>query len=102
MCRRAWVVDGYFSVPRSRFGCPPLAGERTLAVTALPKVQLTAFEDENLIQPGERYDPALPVSESQWFGWALKPATDEQIDEMVALGRQHAREWADRHSSEIV
>jgi len=95
-CRGAWCLDGYFSVPRSRFGCPPLAGERTLAITALPRVSLSAFAEDDVIQPGERYEPALPVGESTWFNWALTPASDEQIDAMVELGRQHARRWAER------
>ena len=101
MCRRALCLDGFFSVPRSRFGCPPLPGDRTLAVTALPKVGLSAFADEDLIQPGERYAPALPVESSSWFAWALEPATDEQLDAMVELGRQHARVWAEREQKTV-
>ena len=105
-CRRSWAIDGYFSVPRSRFGCPPLTGAQTLAVTCLPRISLSAFDAENVIQPGAlRYVSEgleLPVADSQWFRWALEPASDEQIDAMVDLGREHARCWAraqDRRSS---
>ena len=70
-----------------RFGCPPLPGAQTLAVTCLPRVSLSAFDAKNVIQPGAiRYVSEgleLPVADSQWFRWALEPAPDEQIDAMV-------------------
>ena len=98
-CRRSWVLDGFFSVERSRFGCPPLDCERTLAVTALPRVDLAAFDDEWTIQPGAPplvgAGLELPVSDSQWFKWALEPAEDSELEAMVALGRRHARRWHD-------
>lgn len=103
-CRGAWCLDGFFSVPRSRFGCPVLSEgvTRTLAVTALPKVSLSAFPDEDIIQPGRAgYAPALPVDDSKWFNWALTPAADEQLDAMVELGRQHARVWASRERDSL-
>ena len=98
-CRRSWALDGFFSVKRSRFGCPPLEGDHTLAVTALPKVGLKAFEEEWIIQPGAaplvEAGLDLPVSDSQWFKWALEPAGDAELEAMIALGKRHARRWHD-------
>ena len=90
VCRGSWCLDGFFSVPRARFGCPPLNAERMLVVTALPRVSVPAFRADEPIQPGERYEPALPVDSSEWFSWALKPAADDEIRGMVSLGRQNA------------
>lgn len=94
-CRNSLTLDGFFAVGRERFGCAPLDSERELAVTALPKVGLEAYDDINIIQPDRFEGLALPVSDSEWFQWALKPAPDEMIDKMVALGRSHAKRWRD-------
>ena len=89
------ALDGFFAVPRDRFGCPVLMGPpaRTLAVCCLPSVSLSAFSDADLIQPCGRDGTELPVSRSQWFNWALEPATDAELEDMVRLGREHALQW---------
>ena len=46
------------------------------------------------MQPGEGTRFPLGVEDAVWFERALKPATDAQLDEMVALGRAHAAAWA--------
>ncbi len=47
-----------------------------------------------LLQPGAGTRFPLGVEDAAWFERALKPATDAQLDEMVALGRAHAAAWA--------
>ena len=106
-CRGAWAVDGFFAVDLARFGCPVLPAQRTVAVTCLPTVDLTrAFAPSDIIQPGSSAAMGLPVRSSasvwsdevtaaEWFTWAVAPATDEQLKEMVALGKQHAALWAE-------
>ena len=32
------ATDGFFSVPRSRFGCPELDAEQTLKVVCIPSI----------------------------------------------------------------
>jgi hypothetical protein len=98
-CRNSLCADGFFSVPRARFGCPPLEGAtRSVAVSALPSVSLRgAFDDADIIQPGgPRFVEApLPLAASEWFSYALSPADDAVVDAMVSLGRTHAAMWAD-------
>lgn len=93
-CRGGLAVDGFFAVPRERFGCPPLPDDfKTIAVTALPRVKLQAFEGDALIQPGCRDGTSLPYSDASWFQYAMKPADDATVEDMIALGKQHARRW---------
>jgi hypothetical protein len=95
-CRGALCLDGFFAVSRDRFGCPPLDAERVVAVTALPRVTLPAFSQDNLIQPGPRFPTApLPTAdEAEWFSYAMAPADDPVVEQMVELGRTHAQLWA--------
>lgn len=103
-CRGQLALDGFFSVPRSRFGCPPLTGagglppERTVAVCCLPRVSLAAFAARDTIQPEQRAEYRLEVPEAQWFSWALEPATDAELAGMVRKGREHARAWLEADS----
>mmetsp|Transcript_50676 Transcript_50676/g.163683 ORF Transcript_50676/g.163683 Transcript_50676/m.163683 type:complete len:297 (+) Transcript_50676:141-1031(+) len=103
-CRGQLALDGFFSVPRSRFGCPPLTGagglppERTVAVCCLPRVSLAAFAARDTIQPERRAEYRLEVPEAQWFSWALEPATDAELAGMVRKGREHARAWLEADS----
>lgn len=92
-CRGAWAVDGFFAVGRERFGCPPLDAVREVAVTALPRVPVAAYGDDDLIQAGKRR--ALPISLDKWLRWAYTPALDAELEMLVDVGREHAREWAE-------
>jgi len=101
VCRGAWALDGYFAVGRDRFGCPPLPATRVVACSALPRVRLPAFGEADLIQPGRDDASAIPVDDAEWFGWALAPASDERLEEMVELGRRHARAWAAQNAGSL-
>ena len=43
----------------------------------------------------------LPVDADKWFGWALQPATDEELAEMACLGREHALRWLEDDQAEV-
>jgi hypothetical protein len=93
-CRGAWAVDGLFSIERPRYGCPPLPGDRAVAIVAL-KQKTTIFNTSDIIQPGQDgMDLPDDVSETQWDWWTAIAAPDEKIQTMIALGRDHARTWA--------
>lgn len=94
-CRNALCLDGFFAVSRARFGCPELDAERTLAITALPRVELPAFDGVDVIRPDGFTSAPLPLGNQEWFSYALAPAEDATIDEMVVLGRTHASIWAE-------
>ena len=102
-CRNALCLDGFFCVPRSRFGCPPLEAERTVAITALPKVKLDAFAASDLIQPGPRFPSApLPMSDGEWFSYAMNAADDQLVERMRSLGREHASLWAEEQPEQVL
>lgn len=92
-CRNSWAIDGLFAVEKERFGCPPLPGLRTVAVVA-PKPD-TNFDASDIIQPGQ---PGLEfpngVDDGTWLMWMLSPAPDDKIDEIIEIGKTHARKWA--------
>lgn len=95
-CRGAWTVDGLFSIEQERAGCPPLPGERSIAVVAVKQKQ-TLFDESDIIQPGqEGMELPADVSDLQWDWWTALPAPDERIYEMIALGHVHAKAWAAR------
>ena len=95
-CRGGLAIDGFFAVPRERFGCPPLPGDFwTIAITALPRVKLPAFRGLSLIQPGCRDGTTLPFSDATWFQYAMKPADDGTVERMIEIGKEHARLWVE-------
>lgn len=92
-CREAWAIDGLYATEESQYGCPPLNAERTVAIIALP--DRGDFNPSDVIQPG-RGGMELPdgVDSWQWDWWKMIPASNEKLDEMISLGKSHARRWA--------
>ena len=101
-CRGGLCLDGFFSVDRARFGCPPLECERQVAISALPRVSIDAFDAADIIQPAESRFPSapLPISDGEWFSYALNPAAPTLISDMVGLGRKHAVLWDEAQREE--
>jgi len=86
-------LDGFFALPRGRFGCPDLPAARTLAVCALPRISLD-FSAADTIQPGgPQYGLPAGTSDAEWFAWATSAAPEEQLDMMIELGERHADAW---------
>lgn len=106
-CRGQFALDGFFAVPRDRFGCPPLSGadglppDRTVAVCCLPHVRLEAFAQTDTIQPEQTEAYPLAFERSEWFSWALTPASDEELEAIVDCGREHARVWLEAQAREL-
>jgi len=103
-------LDGWFAVPRAQFGAPDLDGEaeRTLRLSALPRVSVSPGSG-GLIQPGQPVADApgaptyeLPMSDSNWFNWALRAAPEATLDEMRECGRRHAQMWLRQHAEQKV
>jgi hypothetical protein len=99
--RNSLATDGFFSLPRARFGCPPLPAKRTLNVVCLPSVS-SQFTDAELIQPGRGPVPPIPVEQSRWFGWALQAAADDELARTYRLGKEHAAAWVETHGVAIL
>lgn len=99
--RNSLATDGFFALPRSRFGCPALPADRTLNVVCLPAVS-SQFADAELIQPGRGVIPPLPVDHSRWFRWALQAAEDDELARIYSLGQEHAAAWMSTHGAAAV
>eukprot|EP00747_Dinoflagellata_sp_TGD_P099799 gnl/TRDRNA2_/TRDRNA2_167853_c1_seq7.p1 gnl/TRDRNA2_/TRDRNA2_167853_c1~~gnl/TRDRNA2_/TRDRNA2_167853_c1_seq7.p1 ORF type:complete len:448 (+),score=77.84 gnl/TRDRNA2_/TRDRNA2_167853_c1_seq7:58-1401(+) len=92
-CRDSWAIDGMFAVGEKRFGCPRLPADRTVAVIAGPNVE-NSFNVSDIIEPEQ---PGLELPENvreEWAWWTIYPAADEQLRQMTAVGKEHARKWA--------
>ena len=89
--RGGLALDGFFALPREQFGAPTLAARRTVVISALPRVRVAPRG--GLLQPGAGTRFALGVEDAAWFERAVKPASDDELDEMVVLGRAHAAAW---------
>lgn len=88
------VVDGYFTVPRDRLGCPDFAManvpvDRTITVSCFPheRIGLTASLPENRIGPSEEYDLG------KLLGIATEFSSRPLLTEMYELGWQDAETW---------
>ena len=81
------VVDGYFTVPRERFGCPELDVERTVAISVFPKdrIRLTAVED--CISPPEDSDLG------RLFALATESSSAEDLWRLYEMGWENAESW---------
>ena len=67
----------------------------------MPRVKLDAFAARDTIQPELTDAYGLGVSNSEWFKWALEPAPDAELADMVSRGREHARAWLEDDSSRV-
>jgi len=102
------VVDGYFAVPRERFGCPDfdlmledteliedddkkslqLLPNRTVAISVFPadKIGLTAFDKNDVISPSSSEDI------ERLFRIATKSTSREELTFAYELGWKNAEE----------
>lgn len=94
------VVDGYFTVPRERFGCPDFAAhgvevERTVAISVFPRaiVGMTAFDADDCISPSEEEESN---SIERLIRIATKPSSKEELIGVYEAGWKDAEEWCGR------
>eukprot|EP00590_Aulacoseira_subarctica_P005649 CAMPEP_0172429132 /NCGR_PEP_ID=MMETSP1064-20121228/49211_1 /TAXON_ID=202472 /ORGANISM="Aulacoseira subarctica , Strain CCAP 1002/5" /LENGTH=333 /DNA_ID=CAMNT_0013174335 /DNA_START=8 /DNA_END=1009 /DNA_ORIENTATION=- len=95
------VVDGFFTVPRQRFGCPifpPHSGvDREVTVSVFPHdtIGLTASEPHNQISPilEEGEDSATLLQ--MLFQAAVNPSTAREHERIFERGYRDAIRWAD-------
>ena len=88
------VVDGFFAVPRERFGCPDfeMAGvevDRTISISVFPheKIRLTAFDPDDQISPSEDVDL------ERLFRIATQSTSREDLTWAYELGWQDAENF---------
>lgn len=92
------IVDGYFTVPRDRFGCPIFPPEsqvdRIVTVSVFPHemIGLTASEKRDKISPQVcKMDPSAQLS--RLFTRATKVSSEKICWEMYEEGFRDAEQW---------
>lgn len=98
------VVDGFFTVPRSSFGCPDfrMAGidlDRVVTVSPFPKesIGLDASTRENCISPEEKGGDQL----SQLFRLATQPTSRGELTAVYHNGWADAERWFREHGKNV-
>lgn len=96
------LVDGYFTVPRDRFGCPifpPEANvdrEITLSVFPHESIGLTASQIQDQISPAKcAKDPTDQLQ--RLLKIATSPSSAETHKEMYRCGQEDALRWIEQH-----
>eukprot|EP00980_Cylindrotheca_fusiformis_P027599 scaffold21455_cov116-Cylindrotheca_fusiformis.AAC.16 len=89
------MVDGFFSVPRDRLGCPIFEGvDRTVAISVFPKstVGLEAFDENDCISPSS--EDGLPMTDL--IRLATQASSREELTKVYESGYQDAAAWFSR------
>ncbi|CAJ1932517.1 unnamed protein product [Cylindrotheca closterium] len=120
------MVDGFFSVPRARFGCPdfePYLGDpkgqeqeddggtvvngkennkkpdRTIAISVFPKdmIGMEAFSDDNCISPSIiTEEDSNQLSVTDMFRIATQASSREELTQVYEMGARDAEAWCRR------
>lgn len=92
------VVDGFFTVPRDRFGCPDFeaAGvhvDRTVAVSVFPRevIGASAFADSNCICPELQED--MDGQMTRLLRLATQPSSAIELNGLYESGWIDAEQW---------
>jgi hypothetical protein len=99
------VVDGFFTVPRSRFGCPDfeLANvhvDRTVGISAFPKEAfgIDAFAAEDFISPILEKEDGNQVQ--NLLRLATQPSSAKELTQLFESGWADAERWCRAQTSD--
>jgi hypothetical protein len=99
------VVDGFFTVPRSRFGCPDfeLANvhvDRTVGISAFPKEAfgIDAFASEDFISPILEEEDGNQVQ--NLLRLATQPSSAKELTQLFESGWADAERWCRAQTSD--
>lgn len=98
------IVDGYFTVPRERFGCPfiPQSDIRTVTISCFPHdtIGLVASKEQDRISPLPcNINPTNQLS--KLISSATTPSTKEEFRLMYDGGKEDALRWIDEYGHTI-
>ena len=98
------VVDGYFAVPRDRFGCPDfevaeIPVDRTVMISVFPqdKIKLAACEVQDCISPSS---VGAQNQMANLLRLATQSSSREELTAVYEAGWQDAERWCREHSQE--
>ena len=100
-----FIVDGYFTVPRERFGCPVIDEytTRTVTVSVIPHdiINLTVSSQCDQISPKLRGNSAEENADDlkNLFQAAVSPSSREDLFSLFDRGQADAEEWSIKHGS---
>jgi hypothetical protein len=88
------MVDGFFSVPRDRFGCPEFdeSVDRTIGISCFPKdaIQMDAFDHADCISPN---DEDNDMSLEELLRLATQASSREELTQVYEMGFRNAEQW---------
>mmetsp|Transcript_10340 Transcript_10340/g.14626 ORF Transcript_10340/g.14626 Transcript_10340/m.14626 type:complete len:219 (-) Transcript_10340:105-761(-) len=91
------VVDGYFTVPRERFGCPDLDpfADRTVTISPFPHdvIGLTASNEFDRISPAKMEGENSSAQVEKLFRLAIETASEKEYYELYEDGLRDAELW---------
>jgi len=94
------VVDGFFAVPRERFGCPDFekAGvsvDRTVMISVFPqeRINLAACAPEDCISPQVEDGPQM----ENLLRLAMQSSSREELTKIYESGWEDAERWIHKH-----
>lgn len=97
------VVDGYFAVPRERFGCPDfekagLKVDRTVMISVFPqdKIKLDACSVQDCISPLAEEGPQM----ERLLRLAMQASSREELTKIYESGWEDAERWIREHAND--
>lgn len=101
------LVDGYFTVPRSRFGCPILppdsGAQRTVTISVFPHEAIGLSDSEHHDRISPEPCPSDPTSQlTELLQIATSSSSAETLRRMYDLGREDALRWIDTDYEKVL
>lgn len=96
------LVDGFFAVPRERFGCPDfeymapgLDLDRTVTISAIPHDMIGL----NVSKAHDQISPSMDAGFDEFIRLATTVSSPEELTELYELGWKDAEEWCSQERS---
>jgi len=92
-CRGESCVDGYFSVSREKFGCPPTGGTRDIKIICFPldQLQIKNYGNEIISPSLKKDDNCLTEADIKEFFDYIDNGINPTRDTVELLWREHVK-----------
>ena len=95
------LVDGFFAVPRERFGCPDfedMAGldlDRTVTISAIPHHMIGL----NASEAHDRISPSMDAGIDEFVRLATTASSAKELTQLYELGWKDGEEWCSQEQT---